>query len=211
MKNIPVKKITYTYVGFGETPETRGEQVMSISYIPIHSYMPETYDSIIVLDVTNGAYATNEIYHYNALFHIDEFGYGLVITTQVDITNATIRNVANVTSDTPGNNTPGNNTTDVPPEADLEIIKLVSNKTTKKGEIVTWTIVVTNKGPDAASNIYVKDTLPAGVTYKAHTTSKGLFDSNSLTWFITGLNNGESATLTISTLVDVEDTTLVNE
>ena len=134
----------------------------------------------------------------------------LVITTQVDITNATIRNVANVTSDTPGNNTPGNNTTDVPPEADLEIIKLVSNKTTKKGEIVTWTIVVTNKGPDAASNIYVKDTLPAGVTYKAHTTSKGLFDSNSLTWFITGLNNGESATLTISTLVDVEDTTLVN-
>ncbi len=134
----------------------------------------------------------------------------LVITTQVDITNASIRNVANVTSDTPGNGTPGNNTTDVPPEADLEIIKLVSSKTTSKGEVITWTIIVTNNGPDAASNVYVKDTLPAGVTYRAHTTSKGLFDSNSLTWFITGLNNRESATLTIDTLVDVDDTTLVN-
>lgn len=85
MKNIPVKKITYTYVGFGETEDNRKEQVMSISYIPIHSYMPETYDSIIVLDVTNGAYATNEIYHYNALFHIDEFGYGSPLYTLYSI------------------------------------------------------------------------------------------------------------------------------
>lgn len=89
MKNIPVKKITYTYVGFGETEENRKKQVMSISYIPIHSYMPETYDSIIVLDVTNGAYATNEIYHYNALFHIDEFGYGSPLYTLYSVPTET--------------------------------------------------------------------------------------------------------------------------
>ena len=134
----------------------------------------------------------------------------LVITTQVDVTNATIPNIANATSDTPGNSTPGNNSTDVPPEADLEIIKLVSSKTTQKGEVITWTIKVTNNGPDAAENIYVKDALQNGLSYKAHTTSKGLFDSNTLTWFIDALNNGESATLTIDTLVNVDDTTLVN-
>lgn len=89
MKNIPVKKITYTYIGFGETDSTQKEQVMSISYIPIHSYMPETYDSIIVLDVTNGAYATNKIYHYNALFHIDEFGYGSPLYTLYSVPTET--------------------------------------------------------------------------------------------------------------------------
>lgn len=98
MKNIPVKKITYTYIGFGETPNKWGEQVMSISYIPIHSYMPETYDSIIVLDVTNGAYATDAIYHYNALFHIDEFGYGSPLYTLYSV----------------GSETSGDSTTTVP-------------------------------------------------------------------------------------------------
>ncbi|WP_295115891.1 CARDB domain-containing protein [uncultured Methanobrevibacter sp.] len=154
------------------------------------------YDPItgvwIVGDLANGASAS------------------LVIRTQVNITNATIRNVANATSDTPGNNTPGNNTTYVPPEADLEIIKLVSNKTTSKGEIITWTIIVTNHGPDAAENVYVKDSLPNGLELKSYTRTKGLFDSNSMTWFINKLNNGESATLTINTLVNVSDVTLVN-
>ena len=134
----------------------------------------------------------------------------LIITTLVDVTNATIENIATPTSDTPGNNTPGNNTTDVPPEADLEIIKQVSNKTASKGDIITWTIVVTNNGPDAASNVYVNDALPAGLVYNAHTATKGLFDSNSLTWYIKTLVNGESATLTIKTLVNVSDKTLTN-
>lgn len=133
--------------------------------------------------------------------------------TLVDITNANITNFANVTSDTYDPNKTNNEdreTVDVPPEADLEIVKLVSDKTTGKGEIITWTVVVTNKGPDAASNVYVKDTLPAGLVYNEHTTTKGLFDHNSLTWYINELGNGESATLTIKTLVNVNETTLVN-
>ena len=134
----------------------------------------------------------------------------LVITTQVDITNAAIENVATPSSETPGDNTPGNDTTDVPPEADLEIIKRVSDKTTDKGNIITWTVVVTNMGPDAATNVYVKDTLPVGLVYNAHVATKGLFDSNTLTWYINALNNGESATLTINTLVNVTDETLTN-
>ena len=48
----------------------------------------------------------------------------LVIYTQVNITNATIVNVANTTSDTPGNNPPPvNNSTEVEPKADLVIVK----------------------------------------------------------------------------------------
>lgn len=137
----------------------------------------------------------------------------LIITTIVNITNSTIRNVANVTSDTPDyneTNNNGNNTTHVDPEADLEIVKLVSTKNTHKGDVITWTIIVTNKGPDTALNVYVKDKLPQGLVFKSYSKSKGLFDSNDLIWYITSLAKGESATLTISTLVNVSDTTLVN-
>ena len=80
----------------------------------------------------------------------------LVIYTQVNITNATIVNVANVTSDTPGNNPPPvNNSTKVGPKADLVIGKEVSKKSVKTGEVITWTITVTNNGPDAAVNIWL--------------------------------------------------------
>ena len=107
------------------------------------------YDSVtglwIVGDLANGASAK------------------LVISTQVNITNATIVNVANVTSDTPGNDTPPvNNSTEVEPKADLVIVKEVSKKSVKTGEVITWTITVTNKGPDAAVNTRVTDKLPAG-------------------------------------------------
>ena len=137
-----------------------------------------------------------------------------MIRTIVTITNASITNVAVVSSTTPDSNESNNkdnDTSNVVPEADLEIVKLVSAKTTNKGDIITWTIVVTNNGPDAAVNVYAKDTLPAeGLVYKAHTTTKGLFDSNSMLWYISTLSKGESATLTVDTLVTVANTELVN-
>ena len=79
-----------------------------------------------------------------------------MIYTQVNITNATIVNVANVTTDTPGITPPPvNNSTKVGPKADLVIGKEVSKKSVKTGEVITWTITVTNKGPDAAVNTRV--------------------------------------------------------
>ena len=137
----------------------------------------------------------------------------LVITTTVNITNATITNVAVVNSTTPDNNTENNkanNTTDVDPEVDLEIIKLVSNKTANKGDKITWTIVVTNKGPDTALEVYVKDKLPAGLVLTGYSKTNGIFDENDMTWYIKSLAKGESQTLTLTTLVNVTNKTLVN-
>ena len=137
----------------------------------------------------------------------------LNIKTLVNITNATITNVAVVNSTTPDNNTENNkanNTTDVDPEADLEIIKLVSNKNPKFGDKITWTIVVTNKGPDTALEVYVKDKLPAGLVLTGYSKTNGIFDENDMTWYIKSLAKGESQTLTLTTLVNVTNKTLVN-
>ena len=137
----------------------------------------------------------------------------LNIQTLVSITNATITNVAVVNSTTPDNNTKNNkanNTTDVDPEVDLEIIKLVSNKTAKKGDNITWTIVVTNNGPDTALEVYVRDKMPAGLILTGYSKTKGIFDENDMTWYIKSLAKGESQTLTLTTLVNVTNKTLVN-
>ena len=133
----------------------------------------------------------------------------LVITTQVNITNATIRNVANATSDTPGNNTPGNNTTEVDPKADLIVVKEVSKQTVKTGETVIWTITVTNNGPDTAVNTRVTDKLPAGLVYVTHS-GEGNYDPVSGLWIVGDLANGESKQLAISTIANISNKTIVN-
>ena len=134
----------------------------------------------------------------------------LVITTLVNITNKTIENVANATSDTPGNTTPGNNTTDVGSIADLQVIKLVSNSTAKKGDIVTWTIVVTNNGPDVAVNVKVTDKLPDGLIYNGHDADVGLYDPSQGIWTVGDMAKGDSYELVISTIVGINNGTIEN-
>ncbi len=51
------------------------------------------------------------------------------------------------------------------PEADLSIAKSAVPATVNAGENVTYTIVVTNNGPDAAAGVQVTDPLPLGVTF----------------------------------------------
>jgi uncharacterized repeat protein (TIGR01451 family) len=139
----------------------------------------------------------------------------LMLKTVVNTTNKTLINKVNVTSTTEDRNLSNNNATNqtyIPPEADLEIIKLVSNKTVFKGDTVDWTIVVTNHGPDNATSVEVKDVIPDGLTFvKIVKKTRGLFDPEDGVWTNFDLKNGENATLTIRTKVDVHNKTLINK
>ena len=50
------------------------------------------------------------------------------------------------------------------PMADLSLQKLVSNSSPSVGDNITYTIRVSNAGPNNATNVEVKDILPAGLT-----------------------------------------------
>jgi uncharacterized repeat protein (TIGR01451 family) len=50
-------------------------------------------------------------------------------------------------------------------EADLKVVKSASPPSVLVGEQVTWTVTVTNKGPDTATNVVVDDSLPSDVSY----------------------------------------------
>jgi len=50
------------------------------------------------------------------------------------------------------------------PEADLAVVKTAPAEVTV-GDTFTYTVVVTNNGPDDTTNVVAVDTLPAGVTF----------------------------------------------
>ena len=53
--------------------------------------------------------------------------------------------------------------TETPQQADLGLAKTVSNRTPNVGDMVAFTITLSNKGPDTATNVQVSDPLPAGL------------------------------------------------
>lgn len=87
--------------------------------------------------------------------------------------------------------------------ADLRVTKtLTGNKVRTLNESLTYTVVVRNLGPDAATNIVVKDSVGIGLELLTGTPNKGTF-SNPL-WNIPSLAAGDSAILTITAKVIAE-------
>jgi uncharacterized repeat protein (TIGR01451 family) len=61
------------------------------------------------------------------------------------------------------------------------------------GDTVTYTVTLTNLGPDTATNITVLDTLPAGITITSANVSTGTINVADRTWSISSLANGGTA------------------
>lgn len=95
---------------------------------------------------------------------------------------------------------------------DLAVTKTDSLDPIEAGSNLTYTVTVTNNGPEDATGVSVTDVLPAGVTYVSHTASTGTFNDTSGVWTVGGLSNGASATLTITVAVgsEVANTTISN-
>ena len=73
------------------------------------------------------------------------------------------------------------------------------------GDNITWTIRVTNNGPDTAVNAFVRDVLPAGLEFIE---SDGNYTNN--VWYIGDMANGATAVLKIETQVLVTDAVIIN-
>ena len=128
--------------------------------VTVEDVIPKELLDVTVVSVSDGQYN-------NGVWSGFDLANGasatLVIKTTVNATNVTIVNKVNVTSNTTDPNLDNNNASNetfVLPEADLSIVKLVSDDVVRKGDVVEWTIVVTNYGPDAAVNVTVVDVLP---------------------------------------------------
>src|SRR6185295_8884474 len=87
-----------------------------------------------------------------------------------------------------------------PPQADLTLTKTVDQVQPVVDSVVTFTAVVTNRGPDPATDVVLSDPLPPGVTFVSADASQGSYDHATGLWAIGTLPAGVSATLRIMAL-----------
>jgi uncharacterized repeat protein (TIGR01451 family) len=103
---------------------------------------------------------------------------------------------------TPGNGDPTEDdfafATFTTPVADLSLTKTVDNPRPDRNQTVTYTIEVTNSGPDNATGIVVTNRIPSNFNFTGSTASTGIFTPTAGTWVIPSLANGATATLRIS-------------
>lgn len=88
----------------------------------------------------------------------------------------------------------------VAPTVDLELTKTLDKSTARRGDTVKYTLTVTNKGPDNATNVKVADVLPSSLTYVSDD-SAGAFDTAGGVWSVGDLANGANRALVITATV----------
>ena len=140
-------------------------------------------------------------------FVIDDMAVGekvvIEILTLVEATGKFV-NIANVSSDMHDfdlTNNEDRETISVNPSADLSVSKSVSDENPSFGDIINWTVEVSNNGPDIAHNVYVHDLLPNGLVWIGDD-SQGDYDSKTGILFIEELDVEESLTLNIECMVN---------
>ncbi|WP_295113012.1 hypothetical protein [uncultured Methanobrevibacter sp.] len=77
--------------------------------------------------------------------------------------------------------------------ADLSVIKVVNESTPNYGEIIKWTITITNNGPNNATGVFVRDNMPKGLTLLE--ASDFIYSDG--TWYVGELSVGEVKKLDI--------------
>ena len=83
------------------------------------------------------------------------------------------------------------------PTADLALTKTADRKSVKIGETITFTITVTNLGPDTATGIYFGDSIPDPLNFVSSSCDQG-----AVFWGLCRVDSlavGESATITLVT------------
>ncbi|MDB4694902.1 hypothetical protein OAF47_00375 [bacterium] len=103
---------------------------------------------------------------------------------------------------TPGNNVPSEDdqaSVDVVgQQIDLSVTKVVDNERPNVGDLIHFTVSLTNSRVTEATGVSVRDPLPAGLKYQSHIASRGSYSGSSGVWNVGQVANGEVLTLNIT-------------
>ncbi len=104
------------------------------------------------------------------------------INSPYPVTNTATISHADQFDPVASNNTAGAAVT--PQQADLALAKTVSNPTPNVGDTITYTITLTDDGPNTATNGQVTDLLPTGLSFVSATPSQGAYNSTTGLWSV---------------------------
>ena len=153
-----------------------------------------------LLDINSAKYSINGgiLSDFNGNIYLGNMLTGTTVTVDIwvkvlDTADSDVFNLVNVTSD----EHPEGNTSNVSVHVrivDLAVDKLVNNSVPKYLDMIEYTIIVVNNGPDKSFNVTVGDLLPDGVKFIS---SNGQYNPDTGVWFVGDLDANESATLKI--------------
>ena len=136
----------------------------------------------------------------------------LTLVARVDQPGALVNNASMASQDqidpNPINNSDAESV-NAAPAADLRVTKAVSDAAPGVGALVTYTIAVTNLGPNDATSADVSDVLPAGVAFVSARASQGSYDAGTGIWTLGAVPATGTEILTLTGRV-TEPGTLVN-
>ncbi len=126
-------------------------------------------------------------------------GTAATVTLEVTPTvSGRVVNTASVTADEPDPD-PTNNTataTNGVNPVDLALTKTAAPNPAHSGDLITFTLVITNHGPSSATGVVVTDTLPGNMDFGS--ASAGCFYGTAVVCPVGALANGSARTLTVT-------------
>src|SRR5262249_47416864 len=84
---------------------------------------------------------------------------------------------------------------------DLALLKSVSNTTPNVGDVITYTVTLTNNGPDAATGVTINEPIPTGLSFVSAMTGTGSYNSITGVWTVGTLSANAGAFLTTTARV----------
>ena len=153
-----------------------------------------------LLDINSAKYSINGgiLSDFNGNIYLGNMLTGTAVTVDIwaKVLSSADRDVFNLVNVTSDEHPEGNisNTTVHVRIVDLAVDKLVNNSVPKYLDMIEYTIVVVNNGPDKSFNVTVGDLLPDGVKFIS---SNGQYNSDTGVWFVGDLDANESVTLKI--------------
>lgn len=84
------------------------------------------------------------------------------------------------------------------PQTDLLLTKTVNQTAVQPGDMITFTLMVTNQGPNLATGVQVSDLLPATMGYVSDQPQQGTYDPHIGIWNVGDIAAHSSVTLTLT-------------
>ena len=179
--------VTYKVYVTNNGPDTATNMVLSD--------MPPSSLSNVHVTASIGSYS-NGIWTISSLANGETAILTITGTATSSMAGKLVNNTATLTAQTEYDpSTIGDSTTAgvYTNEANVVVSNTANSSSLNVGQTGTFTITVTNNGPDTATNIKINDALPSGFTYS---TTGGSYDGS--VWTIDSLASEESVTLTFT-------------
>ncbi|WP_297980921.1 right-handed parallel beta-helix repeat-containing protein [uncultured Methanobrevibacter sp.] len=167
-----------------------------LTEVSVREIIPDGLVYVGFVDQSNMWYENEGVYIYNGTLAVGESTVFTVIfnTTRVgNFTNVVVANSKETDEDVQAENI-----TEVIFNPGMSIEKIANNESVYVGEIVSYTIIVTNTGEEDLTHVFIDDLTPEGLEYLSYENTSGNWFICKEKWVFDGvLAPGESAELTI--------------